>query len=164
MDFNTLRRAFNKQKSFSFEGTLLALDPGETTGATCFTCSKEDAVCCYGGQIKTWPLEEGIVAFSELLKNLNPTQVVFESYQVYEWKTKDHTWSDIPTVQIIGMIKTLLILNRIPFSTQTAQVAKGFCDDAKLKEWGYWLPGIRHARDAIRHACYYLLFGPSKDS
>jgi hypothetical protein len=161
MDFNKLRVAANKQKGIEpFEGILLALDPGETTGVACYSCTKEEAVLVHASQIKTWPLEKGVLTFQELVKQLSPAKVVFESYQVYEWKTDDHTWSQIPTVQVIGMIQTILIQHNIPYTTQTAQVAKGFCDDAKLKSWGYYQPGLRHARDAIRHATYYLLFGP----
>jgi hypothetical protein len=33
-----------------------------------------------------------------------------------------------------------------------AGLAKGFATDDKLKAWGFWQPGQRHARDAIRHA------------
>jgi hypothetical protein len=163
MDFSTFRNAVNKQKAFSFEGIIVALDPGETTGAACFSTTKDQAEMVYSDQLKTWPLEDGIVALTKAFGMLKPDLVVFESYQVYEWKTEDHTWSQIPTVQVIGMIKTLCIINNIPFKTQTAQIAKGFCNDEKLKEWGYWLQGLRHARDAIRHATYFLLFGPSKN-
>jgi len=162
MDFNTLRLAVNKQKTFTFDGILLALDPGETTGVACFTCDPTSATLVHASQVKTWPLEVGVANMSKLLDDLNPSSLVFESYQVYEWKSKDHIWSQIPTVQVIGMIKTLCIQRNISFNTQTAQVAKGFCTDKKLEEWAYWQTGLRHARDAIRHACYFILFGPSK--
>lgn len=161
--FNMIRSMLNKQKpETKFEGTLLALDPGETTGVACFGCD-EEATLVYGNQIKTWPLELGVANFTKLMDDLKPDCVVFESYQVYEWKTDTHSWSQIPTVQVIGMIKTILIQRDIPYHTQTAQVAKQFCNDEKLEQWGYWLSGLRHARDAIRHGCYFLLFGPKKD-
>lgn len=162
MNFNTLRLAVNKQKSYSYDGVLLALDPGETTGVACFSSNSAESVLVHAGQIKTWPLEVGVENMTKLLKDLQPKSLVFESYQVYEWKAKDHTWSQVPTLQVIGMVKTLCIQMGIPYHTQTAQVAKGFCTDSKLEEWGYWQTGMRHARDAIRHACYFLLFGPSK--
>lgn len=162
MDFNQLKRAVNIQKAFIFDGVLLALDPGETTGVACFASDSTTATLVHASQIKTWPLELGVENMTKLLKELEPKSLVFESYQVYEWKSKDHVWSQIPTVQVIGMIKTLCIQMGIPYHTQTAQVAKGFVTDDKLKAWGYWQDGLRHARDAIRHACYFLLFGPSK--
>lgn len=163
--FNQVRRALNKQKPETlFTGVLLALDPGETTGVAVFTCDVDAAVLSHVAQIKTWPLTLGVESFMALIDKLQPDRVVFESYQVYEWKADSHSWSQIPTVQVIGMIQTILIQRGIPYSTQTAQVAKNFVDDDKLEKWGFWQKGLRHARDAIRHACYYLLFGPSKAS
>jgi hypothetical protein len=29
-------------------------------------------------------------------------------------------------------------------------------EDDRLKRWGFWLPGKEHARDAVRHALYFL--------
>lgn len=165
LPFNKIRQMLNKQKPETlFEGTLLALDPGETTGVAAFGCVKDEATLVHGGQIKTWPITECVANLTKLLDDIKPDCVVFESYQVYEWKSDSHSWSQIPTVQVIGSIQTLLIQRNIPYYTQTAQVAKGWCTDAKLEEWGYWLKGLRHARDAIRHGCYFLLFGPSKAS
>jgi hypothetical protein len=42
---------------------------------------------------------------------------------------------------------------------QGAQQAKGFSKDDKLRAWGLYQVGKRHANDAIRHATYWLLFG-----
>lgn len=45
----------------------------------------------------------------------------------------------------------------ISIDYQMAVQAKGFVTDERLKEWGFWLPGMRHSRDAIRHGIYWLL-------
>jgi hypothetical protein len=82
-----------------------------------------------------------------------------ESYQVYDWKKDEHSFSQVPTLQVIGCIKTICKILHIPYYSQTAQVAKHFCTDEKLEQWGMWKRGERHARDAIRHGCYWLLFG-----
>lgn len=164
LTFNQIRLQLNKQKpETKFEGRLLSLDPGETTGCCLFCADQDEAILAYANQIKTWPLEVGVLNLAKLIEELKPAKIVFESYQVYEWKADDHSWSQIPTVQIIGCIKTLCIQLNIPYTTQTAQVAKGFCSDAKLKEWGFYQIGLKHARDAIRHGCYYLLFGNKKE-
>jgi hypothetical protein len=147
-----------KDPTLRRDGILMALDPGQTTGVAVF----EDGKLKDQLQIKTWPMVDCVQSFRHIFDVHKPKCVVFESYQVYEWKTEDHTWSQIPTVQVIGCIQTLLILQNIPYFTQTAQVAKQFVSDEKLEEWGYWFKGIRHARDAIRHGLYFLLFGPSK--
>ena len=86
--------------------------------------------------------------------------------RVYEWKAQHHSWSDVPTLQIIGCAKALLLMKcpyGVPVIQQTAQVAKNFCTDEMLKSWGMYNSGMRHARDAVRHGTYFLLFGPSKD-
>lgn len=42
---------------------------------------------------------------------------------------------------------------------QGAGIVKTFCNDEKLKGWGFWKVGERHARDAIRHGAYFLIAG-----
>lgn len=147
-----------KDPSLRDEGTLIAFDPGETTGVAVF----KEGVLKEQFQLKTWPLVEAVNSFTHIIDVHKPTRCVYESYQVYEWKADDHSWSQIPTIQVIGCLQTLLIQRKIPFWTQTAQVAKQFVTDQRLEDWGMWFKGIRHARDAIRHGCYFLLFGPSK--
>lgn len=39
-----------------------------------------------------------------------------------------------------------------PFTVQQASEAKGSITDDRLKDWGLWVRGKRHGRDAIRHA------------
>lgn len=157
LTFNELRQKSSRPEN-RFIGRILAFDPGETTGYACFEASEDDVKLVQQGQVKTWPLDEGLRNIEFVITAMQPDKVVFESYQVYEWKASEHSWSQVPTIQIIGMIRTLLLQMAIPEHTQTAQIAKNFCTDEKLTEWGYWIKGARHARDAIRHALYYLLF------
>lgn len=165
LSFNVIRQKLNQQKpETKFLGTVLALDPGETTGVAAFGCTDKEATLVHAGQIKTWPIQDCVHNLTKLLDDIKPDFVVFELYAVYEWKSDSHSWSQIPTVQVIGSLQTLLVQRNIPWTSQTAQVAKNFCKDEKLEEWGFWLKGLRHARDAIRHGCYFLLFGPKKDS
>ncbi len=156
MNFHELRIKARANKTCQ-NGIILALDPGETTGYVIFDGSNSKIL--EEGQIKTWPIESAIPALDYLFNTYKPSILVFESYQVYEWKKDEHSWSQIPTVQLIGCIKTLSIQNKISYITQTAQIAKSFCTDEKLQQWGFYIKGKKHARDAIRHGCYYLLFG-----
>jgi len=67
------------------------------------------------------------------------------------------------TTRVIGCIETLCIVNGIhDITKQPAHIAKSFCTDKKLKDWGFYQKAHRHANDAIRHGAYYLLFGPIK--
>lgn len=150
--------AIQKNPSLRNDDVLMTLDPGQTTGVAVF----ESGILKHQLQIKTWPMVECVHNLKHIFDVHKPKRLVYESYQVYEWKQEDHVWSQIPTVQVIGCIQTLLILQNIPYHTQTAQVAKQFVTDDRLKDWGFWDVGHRHARDATRHGCYFLLFGTPK--
>lgn len=138
---------------------LWAIDPGETTGVACF----------YGlelklyGQIKaTTPPEAGTRLRNHLLDNAHHTQrpsvVVSESYRPFAHKIQQHIGNPLFTPQVIGALKLITSMANIPHVEQAPHQAKGFMKDERLKEWSLWLPGKQHARDAIRHACYYYLF------
>ena len=81
-----------------------------------------------------------------------------EDYKIYAWKTDTHTWATLHTPQLLGVIRTIAVLQGIPLETRMAVEAKTFCDNDKLEMWGLYKPGMRHARDAIRHGCFSLLF------
>ena len=62
------------------------------------------------------------------------------------------------TSRVIGAIELQCWFLDWPIWKQTAQNAKKFMTDERLKEWGMWEKGKRHARDAIRHGCFWLAF------
>jgi hypothetical protein len=158
LGFDEIRNRSRKEADRKFS-TVLSLDPGETTGYALFETTPTSANMVYFGQVKTWELDKAIIAFTHLLDTYKPNIVVFEAYRIYEWKTDQHTNSEVPTLQVIGCLKTLCIQRSIPFTDQSAQVAKQFVTDEKLTAWNFYHAGVRHARDAIRHGAYYLLFG-----
>lgn len=159
--FSQFRKSVNLAKKVKpFEGTLLALDPGETTGWSSFGAMSNECKLLDQGQQKTWEQFDMVKGVTELFDHVNPTHVVYELYAVYEWKSDSHSWSQVPTLHVIGCIETLCIQRNIPFSSQTAQIAKNFCTDERLKGWDYYIKGQRHARDSIRHGTYFLMFGP----
>lgn len=152
-----------------FTGVLLALDPGETTGWSIWECNTASTFVrmhsC--GQLDTWDKEASSIvncvrnfpALVSAAQEIGSIEVVMESYRVYEWKADSHSWSDVPTLRIIGSMETRLIDANIPYTFQTAQVAKRFVTDELLKQWGFYERGQRHSRDSMRHALYYILFG-----
>jgi hypothetical protein len=155
--------------------TLVCLDPGETTGMAVFRGPDFRLLLC--GQLDTAELGRGVEALQELLRSVlgaqtsgveagaetgSPrTYVVIEDYKVYGWKTEQHTWAELHTPKLIGAFVTLCIMYNLPYSMQMAVQAKQFCTDDKLKAWGLYKPGLRHARDAIRHGIYFTLFDRS---
>lgn len=132
---------------------LLALDPGETTGV-CFTFQGEFFVW----QEETKTLDAGIRFLISTFKDFKPSHLVFESYHIYQNKVLSHTFSEVYTIQFIGCIKTLCLLYKIPYSSQTAAMAKGFFTDEKLDQFALPVRGMRHGKDALRHAAYFHVF------
>lgn len=141
---------------------LLCLDPGHTTGWCVFE----------GIKLSTWGQTDTIVnrvgnnegdldwlAFEQLLTQTRPERIVCEDYRVYSHKLDRHTNSRILTIHIIGALEYYCAMHDIPLEFRLAAAAKGFVTDDKLKAWGFYQPGMRHSRDAIRHGIYELLFG-----
>jgi hypothetical protein len=58
----------------------------------------------------------------------------------------------------MGAIEYIAFDQELQLHKQMANLAKGFVTDKKLHDWGLYQIGKQHARDAIRHAVYYLLF------
>lgn len=143
-------------------GFVLSFDPGETTGVAAMQNGK---LLMYG-QIPTKTISTDVLmSVTGLIKKYpilryNPKAVVtVEDYKVYEWKKDQHSWAGLHTPQFIGMIKTAcaLHLQKDPVM-RMAQHVKGFFTDDKLKKMNLYCPGMPHARDAIRHACYQSVF------
>lgn len=133
---------------------VLALDPGETTGVAVFrngSLIKHD-------QLRTNNLNTCPLIIQDLVREVSPDYIVMEDYKVYGWKKDQHAWAGLHTPQLLGVIRTIAVLEDVHLETRMAQEAKVFCTDTKLEEWGMYKPGMKHARDAIRHGCFSYLF------
>lgn len=161
VNFQTLRSQIKKS---TYSGILLSVDPGETTGVSVFKASPQTSKLLYTAQIETWPLDLAVPEFGKLFNEYSPSLVVYEAYHIYSWRLDEHRFSEVPTIQIIGCLKTLAIQHQAPTYCQTAQVGKGFVTDDKLKQWSLYFPGLQHSRDSLRHGCHYLLFDKVKTS
>jgi hypothetical protein len=145
---------------------MIALDPGETTGVAIF--NGDTTITVY--QKETKEVGPSFVWFLDLLeggpKFPNLTMDVFahircEDYRIYEWKSADHSWSQVHTLRWIGAIMAAAHWTSTPLSFCMAQHAKKFWTDEKLKHFGLYPTGLRHGKDALRHLLYYLLY-PTK--
>lgn len=147
------------RKDYTPPKTLIALDPGETTGLAIFRNGMLDVI----DQLPThYVAPDGVKILNNLFLTEKPDAVVYENYLVYDWKTKSHSWNTLHTPRLIGSIQTLTYLQKIPVYTQMAQQPKKFVTDARLDDWKYYKKGQKHARDAIRHGTYYMLFNDGK--
>lgn len=135
---------------------LLCLDPGKTTG----WCIFEEGKLTAWGQVEDCYDDNNVntKGLLDLFRDSNPDYICYEDYRVYGSKLERHTFSPVMTVRLLGVIEAYCQMNEIPTHKQMATTAKNFCTDDKLKQWGFWQEGQRHARDSIRHGCYFLLF------
>jgi len=157
------KRLASQQGRELYTGSLLSLDPGQTTGWAYFrNCSLVES-----GQEPTPDVPAAARFFHDtyfLSVDCRPGQIVIEDYRIYSWRSEHHAWSDLLTNRIIGCVETLCVVgfdpeDPLPLTKQMAGKGKSFCTDKRLQEWGYYQKGRVHARDAIRHGCHYLAFG-----
>ena len=155
MDFIELARKASKTPT-NLEKQILCFDPGHTTGWALFHKGQlEDS-----GQIDTTSMQACLENAQPIFHLCKPEIVVMEDYRVYKWRQKQHVGSEMLTTRIIGGLEILALQDFVDqIIKQPAHVAKQFCTDQKLKDWGYYQPGLRHARDAVRHGCYFIMFG-----
>ena len=146
----TFQELLLKTRGFEWEPPerLVAIDPGETIGYSYF----KDGHFQLAGQ------STDLKDFINILTGYNPTVVAYEEYRIYSNKLSQHTLSKIPTLKVIGGIELVCDIKDYKKIAQLASTAKGFCTDLKLKEWGFYQSGKRHANDSIMHGCHALLF------
>lgn len=155
--FETLYRSrCNMAKITAAPTRLLALDPGETTGAAIFNSTS----FIRGAQLNTADPQGALNSLNEIFFQADPTIVVMEEYRVYGHKLAQHVGSSLSTPRLIGMIETLCHQRGIPYHKQGANLAKGFVKNDHLRAWNMWSVSMKHALDATRHGCYFILYPP----
>lgn len=160
-----LETLIHQANKHSFVGVLLAADPGETTGITVMQRNSDGEVhLIHQEQMSSWPLHENVSRFDYLMSAWRPTFFVHEAYHVYKWRLQEHSFSRVPTIQIIGSMLTIAILRRVPYVEQTAQTGKAFFKDELLKRLDMYIEGQPHARDSLRHGAQWLMFGTKEGS
>lgn len=130
---------------------LVALDPGQTTGILVVP-SEEDPWKMRAMQIGPQGHYRELLS---LLDGWRPEVVLAESF-VYT----GNTMRELISCEYIGVIKLFDQMRRGRTTTvwQNSSTGKQFWDNDKLREYNVWLPGMKHARDALRHYLYYRTF------
>ena len=146
--------------------SILALDPGETTGLCLYVPNSDGTVTPDDFTLRQIRSNEPhtvapvAMTIEHWLEEHNPSVLIWEAYRVYANKTKQHTWSSLYTPRLIGALE--LVARRYDYSVwqQTAQEGKAFVTDEKLKMSGLYdfTGNHRHARDGMRHALHYAMF------
>lgn len=143
----------NYKPDWKIPSKIVAIDPGMTCGYSVFVDGE-----LYVADVVKLDNKRGWDLIVDKMLFFNPSIVVCEDYKLYASKATAQIGSSIDTVKIIGALEFVCGREKIPMFKQMAHTAKAFCTDDKLKEWGYYKKINPHARDSIRHGCYYLLF------
>jgi hypothetical protein len=149
---------------------ILALDPGGTTGWAQLTyvdtkpieCDWTTWVGSIGvrepmwtcGQIGPDDHHKELFALLERADAFDFT-VVCESFEFRQYRQRDNI--NLMSREYIGVTKLFGQERNRPVVFQTAGAAKPFVTDEKLKAMGLWVPGQKHARDALRHLVTFLV-------
>lgn len=133
--------------------TILAVDPGNTTGWAVFfrvTDPLDAAILMRSGAEKF-----SLADWWAHLYAVKPTTIIIERFSLYAHKAEQQINSTFFTCELIGITKLWADINEVPLHQQTAQVGKQIWTDARLEQFGY-LHNNRHTRDAIRHGLTYM--------
>lgn len=144
---------------------IIALDPGGTTGwamwqdtpfgnAAQFDGLWSNITC---GQLGPEPHHLALYELHEHMCTEHYT-IVDESFQ-FRQMDNDRTGTNLISREYIG-ISRLFAAQRpreVQYLQQSPAQAKGFVSDEKLQIMGLWVPGQRHARDALRHLVFFLV-------
>lgn len=145
--------------------TVLALDPGYTTGYAIANVVNTDSdsslfrvMEC--GQYKTPEISALRELFDYILREYPLIDyVVYEDYRIYANRSAQHIGQKLHVAQLIGAILLLADIHEVPTQSYMASVVKDFTTNRRLADWHLYLPGKPHAMDALRHLVYFLAFG-----
>lgn len=138
--------------------TTIGLDPGGTTGWA-VTQIPNSSMSGSNGVLAGMKLECGQFEGShdeqtdqiiELIFSYEEPAVVMEDFELRQLQV------ELSPVQIAAKVEYELHREAldglmIPYFLQKAALAKTTVTNDRLKRWGLWVPGQRHARDGIRH-------------
>lgn len=131
---------------------ILVFDPGENTGWVAQETYDDGRVVLRGG---TAVRDHRLVA--ELFSIYNPTQVVFERFNLYPGMAKTLSWNSFYPCEVIGVIRYMCMSRNIPYVEQAPSIKKysgGLDDTWKVLRSNNEV--TEHTKDAFLHLKYYL--------
>lgn len=138
---------------------FLALDPGKTVGHAWFELDGSEILDVYAGQMD-WI--EFLYSFRKISKEKD-FELLIENYTIRSNTVAANLNKELLTAKIIGVIEWYCRLNDIKYQFQPAGIGNAFFDKQRLKEMDLWVVGKNHARDAIRHGLWHIVFGKDKE-
>lgn len=144
---------------------VLAIDPGERVGWAVGEVSEDKRDALGGPELVVF--NHGISSLKDFALKLHEVAgdydvIVFEDYRISAAKLRAHTGSNVPTIQLIGMIRLCAWLNpKVKLVTQYNTQKK--TADRTMPEWLReriaGLPAAHddaHDGDALRHLWFWF--------
>ena len=130
---------------------LLGLDPGESVGFVVVTATlgSRTATVHEHGVLRLWH------GLGTLVKRHHPDVIIYERWRLYPWTAKSLTWSELPSVQVVGVIKFVAEMLQVPCIGQNASFRKNY----KLPKSRFRQVDNPHARDALQHVLAFVKSG-----
>lgn len=130
---------------------LLGLDPGESTGFVIVTATpgSRTATVTEFGVLRLWH------GLGTLAKRTRPDIIIYERWRLYPWAARNLTWSELPSVQVVGVLKFVSEMLSIPCIGQNASFRKNY----KLPKSRFRQVDTKHARDALQHVLAFIQSG-----
>ena len=135
--------------------TILAFDPGGTTGVCNITFDSRGGRSCQLDQLGP---EEHHLQLSQLIKKVGELpDRLFIVCERFEYRAHSKAGLRLDSREYIGVIKQTAQELSLPVVMQSAVQAKGFVTNEHIKRAGLYKTSYRHAMDAVRHAMYFLI-------
>jgi hypothetical protein len=140
--------------------SIIALDPGTTTGV-CFGVKRnEEEVLYVAPYEQAYSLQELYLLLQDFLgiHSADHANIIYEDFQ---YRNYARAGLDLTPVKMIGIIE-LFIERHEPIILATKQspsTGKSFYKDDELKRIGCYKVGMQHGRDATRHLLQWANFG-----
>lgn len=129
---------------------VLAVDPGGTTGLATWFANEP----LYPTPVwNAWatPIDDAMIEVHNMLSDEGIDLCIFESFHISSNTLKKGRDGPMDAIEFIGVGRYLARILEVEFITQSPSEAKSFATDQKLKQYGWWVPGVDHPRDASRH-------------
>jgi hypothetical protein len=136
--------------------TILALDPGVTTGY-CYGLKKRNNLYLAPGEDK--------MSMGQMYQFLMDFVGMYDHgwliYEDFQYRNYARMGLDLTPVKIIGIIELFLETYEplLVGTKQSAATGKAFFSDDRMKEMGVYKVGKKHGRDATRHLLQWANFG-----
>lgn len=153
------------------DGSVLAIDPGETCGVAWMPMSSllletrdaaetvaHEQVLCEAGQYGRDPEVSCVNRLMMRIRKEDARIVVIEDSTWFLTKQGMHrTKASLVPVSLFAMLRFGLEDKWLDMRLEVQSPSHmSVASDSRMKSWGLWWPGEQHARDAARHLMVFM--------